>query len=382
MWSGTRLVARSWSCGTALEQRRDVARTTRRGARGCRRPRHPRTSGERAGERLDRLLALLLVDAESRRDRGDHEVGVRDGREVDERPAADGRARGEREACLPGPARSRERHEPASGRPRRAVIAASSSARPISSGRPSREAPPGRGLARQRRVVLEHAPLEAAKLRGRLEPELVERVAGLAVRRERIRLPPRAVEGDDPLCLEALAVRVRDDERLELSGERRVTPRREVEVDPRLERGEPALVEPRGGGLLRTARTRGRRAPGRARARAPRGDRPPRPASRSNRSTSSSSGSTRTRYPGGRVTIRSAPSAPRSEWTCTWSAFGRVRAATRPRSRRSAGRWRRPRSGGAAAVRAASGASAPRAQPAPRRRRPPPAAPASGTPTP
>ena len=45
------------------------------------------------------------------------------------------------------------------------------------------------------------------------------------------------------------------------------------------------------------------------------------PASRSNRSTSSSSGSTRTRYPGGRVTIRSAPSAPRSAWTCTWSAF-------------------------------------------------------------
>ena len=96
--------------------------------------------------------------------------------------------------------------------------------------------------------MLEHAPLEAAKLRRRLEAELVERVARLPVRRERIRLPPRAVEGDDPLCLEALAVRVRDDERLELSGERRVAPRPEVEVDPRLDRGEPALVEPRGGG--------------------------------------------------------------------------------------------------------------------------------------
>ena len=64
---------------------------------------HARAAGERAGERLDRLLALLLVDAEARRDRRDDEVGLRDGGEVDERPAADRRPRGEREARLAGP---------------------------------------------------------------------------------------------------------------------------------------------------------------------------------------------------------------------------------------------------------------------------------------
>ena len=172
---------------------------------------------------------------------------------------------------------------------------ASSSDRPTSSGRRRRRTARRRGRGRrQRRVVLEHAPLERAQLGGGLEAELVERAAGVAVRGERVRVAPRAVEGEDQLCLESLAVRVRCDEPLELADERRVPARGEIVVDAGFERGEPALVEPCRGrqreGLVREVGERGT-APERERL-----VRLPLPSSScSKRSTSSSPGSTRTR---------------------------------------------------------------------------------------
>ena len=67
-----------------------------------------------------------------------------------------------------------------------------------------------------------------------------------SIRRERVRLPPRPVQRDDPLRLEPLPMRMREHERLELPRQRRVSTGGEIEVDPVLERREPALVEPCG----------------------------------------------------------------------------------------------------------------------------------------
>ena len=80
--------------------------------------------------------------------------------------------------------------------------------------------------------MLEDPSLERTQLGRRLEPELVERRAGFAIRGQRVGLPARPVEGDDPLALEPLAVRMGEDERLELADDRGVTPGRQVEVDP------------------------------------------------------------------------------------------------------------------------------------------------------
>ena len=134
--------------------------------------------------------------------------------------------------------------------------------------------------------------------------------------------------------------------------ERRFAPRARRAGAPRAVRPPPA----------RRARMRRRRAQARARARAPRrGVR--RATSRSKRSTSSSPSSTRTRYPGARVTIRSAPSASRSAWTCTWSAFCALAGGVSPQIAvdQPVGR-RRPRSDGAAAARAARAAAGRRAR--------------------
>ena len=69
-----------------LEQRRDVGERPGEVLEVVDHREHARASGERPGKRLDRLLALLLVDAEARRDRRDDEVRLGDGGEVDEGP--------------------------------------------------------------------------------------------------------------------------------------------------------------------------------------------------------------------------------------------------------------------------------------------------------
>ena len=169
--------------------------------------------------------------------------------------------------------------------------------------------------------MLEDPAFEGAQLGGRLEAELVECRARVAVRGEGVGLAARAVERDDALRLKVLPMRVRCDEGVELRRPgSRARPAARSSIDSRLERppGDARRAVRRRPG--RRARRRGRRAPGRARARVRRAARGA-ATSRSNRSASSSPSSTRTRYPGGRVWIRSAPSALRSAWTCTWSAF-------------------------------------------------------------
>ena len=159
---------------------------------------------------------------------------------------------------------------------------------------------PAVGSAHARRgreggIVLEDPALEGAELRRRLEPELVERRARVAVGVERVCLPAGAVQGEHQLAAEPLAMRMRGDERLELAHEGGVPPVLEIGVDPRFEGGEPALVEPR---RLRPRERRVRDV--RERRAAPERERlvgaPPDARARcSNRSTSSSPASTRTR---------------------------------------------------------------------------------------
>ena len=159
-----------------------------------------------------------------------------------------------------------------SSRPSSAVTARAraAAADQLAAARRSRRARRLGRRGRQRRVVLEDAPLEARSSGERLEAELVERVARVAVRGERVRLAARAVERDDPLRLEPLAVRVRDDERLELADERRVASASRsssIRASSAASRFRRAAPQP----PARTARRRGRRARARARARAPRG---------------------------------------------------------------------------------------------------------------
>ena len=234
-----------------IEQRRDVGERPGEVLEVVDDGEHALAFREGTGERRDRLLALFLVDAESRRDRRDHEVGVRHGSEVDERraPALSGRRDGERRLARAAWAGERDEARVVTTEERydRGELArpADELRGGLGDGGPRRS---GRGRG-ERRVVLEDASLERTQLGRRLEPELVERRAGVAVRGERVGLPARPVEGDDPLALEPLAVRMGEDERLELADDRGVTPGRQVEVDPRLEDRQPALVEARRRGL-------------------------------------------------------------------------------------------------------------------------------------
>ena len=173
-----------------------------------------------------------------------------------------------------------------SSRRSKAVIAVSSRARPISSPRGSATGSAClAGAADSVGSCSRIAPLEPPELRRGLEAKLVERVAGRAVRGERVGLPARAIKGDDPLRLESLPVRVGGGEGLELADERGVASRLEVErrcVPPVRPAGSRRAAPRR---PVRTARRRGPRAQVRARARGPRGarPRPPRRAARSAR---------------------------------------------------------------------------------------------------
>ena len=84
---------------------------------------------------------------------------------------------------------------------------------------------------------------EGAQLGGRLEAELVQRRARVAVGGEGVRLSAGAVEAEDLLRAESFSVWVVGDEGVELGGERCVVAVGEVEVDARLERAEAGVVE-------------------------------------------------------------------------------------------------------------------------------------------
>ena len=117
--------------------------------------------------------------------------------------------------------------------------------------------------------MLEDRLLELPQLRARLEAELVgEQLPAAAVGVERVGLPSRPVEGEHQLRAPPLSERVFSDERLELGHELCVPAELELGVDPLLERRGTLLLQLR---ALRRGRPsrRGRRAAGRARARAP-----------------------------------------------------------------------------------------------------------------
>ncbi len=83
--------------------------------------------------------------------------------------------------------------------------------------------------------------------------------------------PPAAgaVEREHQLAAQTLPERMLGHELLELADELRAAARREVRVDPRLEGGEPKLLQPGDHGLRPRTRRRTRRARGPATARAP-----------------------------------------------------------------------------------------------------------------
>ena len=186
------------------------------------------------------------------------------------------------------------------------------------------------GLAQgERRVLREDHLLQRAGLRGRLEaPLLVEGAARRLVRVERLLLPAGPGEREHQETAEALAVRVLRSERGSIGDHVVVAPELDLGLDAVLERREPELVQPRDLCLEEALVSRGRQTA--SRARAPSASRSPADrsaggsgraswTSRSNRLASIAPGSTRSTYPGARVSIAAFPSRRRSRETafCT-----------------------------------------------------------------
>ncbi len=94
-------------------------------------------------------------------------------------------------------------------------------------------------------IVLENAPLQLAQLNPGLQSELVAQVvAGRGVELERFRLAPAAVEGEHRLRLHTLARAVLGCEACQLRQELRVAAKRQLGLDPLLERDQAKLLEP------------------------------------------------------------------------------------------------------------------------------------------
>ena len=226
---------------------------------------------------------------------------------------------------------------------------ASSSSRPTSStsgGAPAarRRAPAAaRALGGLERGVLgEDRRLQPLQLGARLEPQLVDqRRAGAAVGVERVGLAARAVEGEHEVGVQALAVRVLGDQRLQLGDRVAVAAEREVELQPVLERGQPHAVEPRALGLRRGRAARRRPAPGRGTGRGRRAAPPRRLPGRRRRAGGG-------RRPGGARSARGpaprAPARPRSRPAASRSAALR-RAPAAAGRRAPAAPWPRWRAG-------------------------------------
>ncbi len=90
----------------------------------------------------------------------------------------------------------------------------------------------GERRGRERLVLPQDGSLEIAELLSGLEPELVVQPRAQAtVRLERVRLSPRAVQGEHQLGVQALLIGVLDDEGLEGSDELRVPAQLELGVE-------------------------------------------------------------------------------------------------------------------------------------------------------
>ncbi len=101
----------------------------------------------------------------------------------------------------------------------------------------------GRGQV-ERRVVGEDLLVQALELGAGLDADLLHQPgARLAIGLERLRLPAGAVEGEHALRMQALAQRVRRDERVELGDHLDMAAGLEVGVDRQLGRPQPQLLE-------------------------------------------------------------------------------------------------------------------------------------------
>ncbi len=93
-------------------------------------------------------------------------------------------------------------------------------------------------------VLREDRPLQLLQLAPGLDPELLyQDTARVGVRLERVRLAPRAVEGEDQQRAEALAQRVVEDQALELSRQLRVPAQLELGGEVLLQDGRAQLFE-------------------------------------------------------------------------------------------------------------------------------------------
>ncbi len=112
----------------------------------------------------------------------------------------------------------------------------------------------GRGGRRDRlgrrrgelRRLGEDRPLELAQPLPRLDAELLDQAAArVLVGLQRVRLAIAAVQREHELPAQALAVRVRGDQRLELADHLRVAPQRELGLDQQLVRSHPLVLQAR-----------------------------------------------------------------------------------------------------------------------------------------
>ena len=206
----------------------------------------------------------------------------------------------------------------------------------------------------ERRIVVEdRGSSRRSSVLGSSPSSSAEHVPGVGVGAKRVGLPARPVQGEHQLSAQPLAEGSAGDRGVELGDELGVAAHRQQGVETVLGDRRPQLLPPTRRGdrgrhvgeldqrptAPQTERAgRSSRRPTSARP-SPSAARPSR-TSRSNRRASTSSSATSSRYPGGRVTIRSAPSALRTLNTTTWRAFaGCCRSCSAHRSSisRSAG---------------------------------------------
>ena len=103
-----------------------------------------------------------------------------------------------------------------------------------------------RGAVLERRVLAQDSHFELAQLGSGLDSELIhQRGSQLAVRPQSFGLTPGTVERQQPLMPEALAQRMVAGQRLKLGDRVLVPAAGQQRVDPRLERAEAFLLEPR-----------------------------------------------------------------------------------------------------------------------------------------